>query len=253
MTQAFPPAGVHLWSAFVSVLEDPDHYAASFALLSSEEQAHANRFRFDSDRESFVASRALRRRALSHYADVESRQWQFTVNEYGRPGILFPLMDELLEFNCSKSPDLVVCAVTRGIPVGVDIESLDRKVTPGFAESTCAPSEWADIKSLPGDEQGKRFLAYWTLKESYLKARGVGLSVRPDSMDFSVTASPRLTGHLEFSPANDGSEWQFALLSPTPFHIAAICVRRQGDLDLLVEMRPYSSPSNSLKQRNSSR
>jgi len=246
--QAFPPTGVQLWTADVSELNDTEHYATSWAVLSSSEQAHAHRFRFDRDRKSFVASRALRRRVLSYYADVKPGQWQFTVNEYGRPRILLPLIDEPLEFNCSKSADLVVCAITRGIPVGVDIERLDRKVSEEFAESTCTAGEWAAIKSLPDDEQGKRFLAYWTLKEACLKARGVGLSVPPDSLPFRVTDSTLLAGHLECSTENDCSEWQFTLVSPTAFHIVAICVRRQCDIEALVETRTYSS----LKHRGSS-
>jgi len=250
MTHALDPGGdVHLWTAAVSELEDPEHYASSWSVLSTSEQRHAGRFRFEQDRNSFLASRALRRHVLSCYAAVEPKQWQFADSEYGRPRIAFPVLDEMLEFNCSKSADLVICAVTRGISVGVDIERLDRKVPGPVAESTFAAIELAAIEALPRNDQGKRFFAYWTLKEAYLKARGLGLSVPLDSMAFTVTDSPGLVGHMEFSAANDCSEWQFTLLSPSPLHIAAVCVRRQYDLEAHVEIHRYSQQLNLLKAR----
>ena len=104
MTSGFEPGGdVHLWSTAVSELEDPEQIAAAWAVLSTSEKQHAGRFHFERDRSAFLASRSLRRRALSHYAAVDPGLWQFTVNEYGRPRIASPVLDETLEFNCSKA------------------------------------------------------------------------------------------------------------------------------------------------------
>jgi 4'-phosphopantetheinyl transferase len=249
MTSAFEPGGdVHLWSTAVSELEDPEQIAAAWAVLSTSEKQHAGRFHFERDRSAFLASRSLRRRALSHYAAVDPGQWRFTVNEHGRPRIASPVLDETLEFSCSRSADMVICAVTHGIPVGADIERADRRVPGGVAESTFAPSEKAALAALPQHEQGKRFFTYWTLKESYLKARGLGLSLPLDSIAFGVADRARLDGHLVFSAANDCDAWQFTLLAPTPLHIAAVCVRRQSGPDPQVVMRRFSPPSNSLKR-----
>jgi 4'-phosphopantetheinyl transferase len=249
MTSGFEPGGdVHLWSTAVSELEDPEQIAAAWAVLSTSEKQHAGRFHFERDRSAFLASRSLRRRALSHYAAVDPGLWQFTVNEHGRPRIASPVLDETLEFNCSKSVDVVICAVTRGIPVGVDIERVDRRVPQGIAEATFAASEKAALAALPQHEQGKRFYTYWTLKESYLKARGLGLSLPLDPIAFSVADSPRLGGNLAFSVANDCGVWQFTLLAPTPSHIAAVCVSGRGGPDPQVVLRRFSPPTNSLKR-----
>jgi 4'-phosphopantetheinyl transferase len=158
------------------------------------------------------------------------------------------VLDETLEFNCSKSVDVVICAVTRGIPVGVDIERVDRRVPQGIAEATFAASEKAALAALPQHEQGKRFYTYWTLKESYLKARGLGLSLPLDPIAFSVADSPRLGGNLAFSVANDCGVWQFTLLAPTPSHIAAVCVSGRGGPAPQVVLRRFSPPTNSLKR-----
>ena len=230
---------MHFWSAAVAELEDPDRYAQAFALLSPGEQHHAARFRFDPDRNSFLVSRALRRRVLSQYAEVDPGKWQFSANEYGRPKIAFPQLAEPLEFNCSRSSDLVVCAVTRGLSVGVDVERLDRKVSPAIARSTFAASEAAALDAVPRRQRAERFFTYWTLKEAYLKARSRGLSLPLNSMAFAVTERPRLSAQMVFSAANDCSEWQFTLLSPTPRHIAAVCVRRLNSRDPQGEIRLF--------------
>jgi len=244
---------VHLWSAAVSELDDPDTCAEAWAVLPTGEQDHVGRFQFEHDRNAFLASRSLRRRVLSHYAAVDPGQWQFKVNEHGRPRIAFPLLDETLEFNCSKSTDMVICAVTRGTPVGVDIERVDRRVPGGLAESTFAPSERAALAAQPQNEQETQFFTYWTLKESYLKARGLGLSLPLDSIAFSIADRPRLAAQMVFSAANDCTEWQFALLAPTPMHIAAVCVRRPGGPAPRVVMRRVLPSSNSSKRGTPSR
>jgi 4'-phosphopantetheinyl transferase len=160
MTSGFEPGGVvHLWSTAVSELEDPEQIAAAWAVLSTSEKQHAGRFHFERDRSAFLASRSLRRRALSQYAAVDPGLWQFTVNEHGRPRIASPVLDETLEFNCSKTVDLVICAVTRGMPVGVDIERVDRSAR-RYCRATFAPSEKAALAALPQHEQGKRFFTY---------------------------------------------------------------------------------------------
>ena len=228
---------MHFWSAAVSELEDSGQYSASFALLSDSEKAHAGRFRFERDRNAFVASRALRRRTLSQYAEVEPGEWEFTANEYGRPRIAYPQFDGTIEFNCSRSADLVVCAVTSGIPIGVDIERLDRKVPSNIPESAFAASEKAALEALPRHERGKRFFTYWTLKEAYLKARSRGLSLPLDSVAFTVADRPHPVAKMVFSAANDCSDWQFTLLFPTPSHIAAVCVRGPAGSDPRVDMR----------------
>ena len=233
-------ADVQVWTAEVSALDDPRHYARCWDVLSPAEQSHAGRFRFEQDRRSYVASHSLRRHVLSDHAPVDPKQWQFIADDFGRPRIAFPVLDESLEFNCSKTVDLVVCAVTSGAAVGIDIERTDRRVPASVAEAAFAPGERAAMKALPLEEQGRRFFTLWTLKEAYLKARGVGLTVPMDSVTFLVTASPGAAAEMTFSAADDCGEWQFTLLFPSPSHVASVCVRRQPGADRRVDMRCFS-------------
>ncbi len=86
-------------------------------------------------------------------------------------------ISEQIEFSLSHSGRYAACALA-SVPVGVDIE-LHKNNNAGVARRFFTRDECADIT----DEE--RFYLYWTLKESFLKAVGQGLSLPMNS--FSVT------------------------------------------------------------------
>jgi 4'-phosphopantetheinyl transferase len=160
---------------------------------------------------------------LSAYADVDPAEWRFVRNECGRPEPMWNGKPPV-RCNLSKTNGLVACVVTRDAEAGIDVEDIRRIDDPmelaGYAFSS---AELADLKSLAADEQRTRFFEYWTLKEAYLKARGVGLSEPLDRFSFGVegrTGQIRLTA--DSKPAID---WQFRLSRPLPDHVMAVAVR----------------------------
>ena len=58
---------------------------------------------------------------------------------------------------------------------------------PAIVPRYCAPQEIEDIHR-HGRDWFARFLVYWTLKEAYLKARGLGISVVLSDIAFDLTA-----------------------------------------------------------------
>lgn len=191
--------------------------------LSNDEIRRAERFHFERDRMLFVTSRALVRRALSQYVKVEPAAWRFDTDSYGRPYIVFPAEGQILRFSASHTDGLVMCAVAVDRDVGVDVEHL-RECPLDIIDSSFAPVEAQSIRERSGSEQSERFLTYWTLKESYVKARGLGLNLPLDKFAFHLSDDqpPR----LEVDPVldNRASGWRFCSLRPTPDHWAALCV-----------------------------
>jgi 4'-phosphopantetheinyl transferase len=90
-----------------------------------------------------------------------------------------------LQFNLSHTHEHIVLAVRQGGPVGVDVEG-GRTVADSLAlvEQFFAPSEIIALRALPVAQQAQRFVALWTLKEAYVKARGLGLSIPLDQFGF---------------------------------------------------------------------
>jgi 4'-phosphopantetheinyl transferase len=205
------------------------------SLLTADERQRAGRFAQEEDRVRFVIGRALARTMLSHYAPVSPRAWSIEIDEHGRPELRrLPAETPDLRFNLSHTPGLIACAVTIGREVGVDVEYIDRRVTHDVPERFFSPREVADLRALPPNEQNVVFFDYWTLKESYIKARGLGLAMPLGQFTFIRHPSGPV---IEFAPElhDDASSWQFAQFWPTTQHRMAVAVRRTGtDLPIRV-------------------
>jgi 4'-phosphopantetheinyl transferase len=120
--------------------------------------------------------------------------------------------------------------VVVGRDVGVDVENIPASVPFDVVDRSFHPAERAAVRAASPAEQPARFAETWTLKEAYLKARGVGLLEELDR--FSVGLSPpRLV------TADDTSGWQLQAFTPTPSHRAALCVRGGDVASLRVTVR----------------
>jgi 4'-phosphopantetheinyl transferase len=226
---------VHVWCADPSELERNGLIGPAHALLTAGELERLRRFHFDSDRLIFLATRVLVRQVLSRYESVAPDAWTFVANAQGRPEIGGPRSE--LRFNLSHTPGLVVCAVTREVDVGVDVESLARTKPIENFEHFLAPREAQALRLLTAAEQASRFFAYWTLKESYIKARGLGLAIPLDRFWFTIQANRPPRVEIDPQLLDSGDAWLFAQLRPTPQHLVAVCVRRRRRTEVNVVLR----------------
>lgn len=177
----------------------------------------------DRRRHASEVGRKLVRAVLSRYADVAPDDWAFAADEHGRPRALGGALGDV-DFNLSHSATLAVCAVARGA-VGVDVEDLAPPAPLEVAARFFAPSEARALLAEPAERQSRRFYEYWVLKESYLKARGVGLRLPLDrfAFDLADVAAPRVSFVAPID--DDAARWWFALFAPTPNHVAAVARR----------------------------
>ncbi len=234
----FAEHAVHLWYVVPEWADDDPLLASYHALMSAAEQAQQQRFVFARDRHRYLVTRALVRTVLSRYAEVEPQSWQFQANKYGRPEISAPSVSVPLRFNVSHADGLIACAVTIGRDIGVDVEAVDRPgQTVEIAERFFSPAEVAALRALPTEAQRDRFFDFWTLKESYIKARGMGLSIPLDQFSFHLDPS---TIRITFDPRlQDASErWQFMRFRWGTRHAVALAVgRATGEPDVCLQVR----------------
>jgi 4'-phosphopantetheinyl transferase len=82
-----------------------------------------------------------------------------------------------------------------------------------------------------------RFFLYWTLKESYIKARGMGLALPLSAFSFELD-SPGSGVRVQFDPslADDPGRWHFSVLSYGRRHAIATGVEARGE-DVRVVLR----------------
>jgi 4'-phosphopantetheinyl transferase len=228
---------VHVWTISPGEAATPARLQQYRALLTSDEITRGNRFLQEADRVRFIVARALVRTMLSRYVPVPPHAWRLRIEQYGKPEVAnLPAAAPDLRFNLSHTEGLVACAVTVGRDVGVDVEHIQRALTHDVAERFFSPEEVTDLRALPPEEQDVVFFDYWTLKESYIKARGLGLTLPLGQ--FTFRRIPGRAPTISFAPElhDDPLSWQFAQFWPTRDHRMAVAVRRTGvDLPIDVE------------------
>lgn len=217
---------VDLWYYFY---EDTLCTAALAVPMSKEEQVRFARLHFEKDRQLFTATRALVRTVLSQYVPVAPGDWCFGASDFGKPHISFPRVNPHLHFNLSNTPSLIVCAVSVAHErVGVDVERIDQRFRlVEIADEYFSPSEIRAMGALPRAEQPLRFFTYWTLKESYIKARGLGLALPLDHFSFSLDGNA-INVAFDARLADDATRWQFATLDAPPDYMIAVGVDTGG-------------------------
>ena len=205
--------------------------------MALDEFARRDRFCFANDRRQFTLTRGFIRTLLSQYLGGDPAAWKFSANRYGRPRVANAGPAVALEFNLSHAPGLIVCALCRWGEIGVDVELLERTVERGIVTRFFSPVEVAALDGVGDAEFNSAFLAYWTAKEAYIKARGAGLSLPLDA--FSMTFdSGRPTIAFSERLSDDARTWQFMQTRIGHSHLLALAVRCHG-ADRRVRVRPF--------------
>jgi 4'-phosphopantetheinyl transferase len=195
--------------------------------LDDQEHMRYQQFCWPRHRHEYLVAHALLRSCLSRYGDRPPWAWRFSTNAYGRPEIQVEQGAPPLRFNLTHTEDLVACAVTRSADIGVDAERTTRKGDLAtIATSSLTSYELAMLGRLEGQAWRDRFFDLWTLKEAYVKARGLGLSL--PLQQFAFRLEPDELEQIKFdsdSEANPPKDWRFGLMSPTSNHRLALAVR----------------------------
>jgi len=231
MNSASEPAApdpLQVWCARVPTPFDVALQRDYLALLSPTEHEQLARLRFDALKRRYLLTRVLVRTVLSRCVPVDPADWIFAHNAYGRPFIADPPAQAAqLRFNVSHTDALVVLVLARGREVGIDVECRQRHAPLDVAQRFFSPAESAALSALPPASQGARFWDLWTLKESYIKARGMGLSLPLDAFTFRFDGAG-LALEVQAQLGDPGSGWHFWQFVLPGEHLLALCAQRLG-------------------------
>lgn len=197
-----------MWLADLDALPARD----ASSILSSDELARAERFRFDIHRHRFVQCRMLLRERLAEALGTDAAAITFRYGAHGKPAV------DGVHFNVSHSENLAVIALSRDEPIGIDIERIDmhHDVLP-LARTAFSRAECEVIASMNRIDQAPFFYKTWARKEAYLKLLGTGFSMPSDS--FTVAALDDCAiRDLDLHP-------HFACAIATPHRIGSIALR----------------------------
>ena len=133
----------------------------------------------------FLQIRAFVRHVLSHYGAVRPQDLQIRIDRLGRPYLLGASPPA---FSISHCGELVVCAVAScGARIGIDIEAIPGKNTNarGLAQRFFTADEAGSLDGMSAAQASRAFSNLWTLREAYLKARGIGITVPLKALSFA--------------------------------------------------------------------
>lgn len=188
--------------------------------LDKHEQVRARQTARPEDRAAFVVAHAGLRDILGRCLDVPPRSLRFAAGRHGKPY----LADARLSFNLSHADGKALVAVSVPGPVGVDIERATGRSFSPLADRFFSSREAQAVRTAPDEDRPSQFLAYWTCKESFVKALGLGLSHPLDRFEIRFADSPRQAE--VWSAGRKRGEWHVRLLAmPLPY-VAAVTVRR---------------------------
>lgn len=221
----------HVWCSIPETVRDAETLHRLTAMLSEAELERYQRFHFPADRQRHLIAHALLRETLSRYHDLPAADWHFTQGEHGRPEIANPAVPPL-RFNLTHTAGLVCCIVTLDVDCGIDAEKVTRRhATQDIAQRMFSDAEHRELQRLEGLEHLTYFFTRWTLREAYVKARGIGISFPTSKLKFTVGEdnSVAVSFHPDIEDRYDN--WHFRLLKPSEEHIAAVALRRSGGGD----------------------
>jgi 4'-phosphopantetheinyl transferase len=221
------PSAIHLRLVFYNQIDDERLNFAYREIMSDAERKQESKFHFAEDCRRYRVTRALVRLVLSQYARVSPEKWVFATDAYGRPTIANPEASKShLSFNISHTKGLIILAVAKRRALGVDVEDLSACVSVDAAYQYFSATEVAELALADRKEQKFRFYEYWTFKESYIKARGMGLSLPLDKFSFSYPHSRGVEIVIHPDLADDPARWQFWQFRPSSNYLLAVCAER---------------------------
>ena len=170
----------------INITDEGQDWDALYAQASEGRRRRADKFMFPDDRKRCLCAELLMR-----YSLFTGRGIRFTgeplLGKYGKPYIQSA---EDFFFSASHSGKWVVTAYGSS-QVGADVEVI-KSGSSSIAEGCFTQSEQDYVFA---DDEGadERFIRLWTLKESYIKYLGTGLSTPLDSFTVYADRAPICT------------------------------------------------------------
>jgi 4'-phosphopantetheinyl transferase len=220
-----PEYEVHLWHVDLAAVATAE--ARWQQVLSADERTRAARFHFSRDRQHFTATRALLRTVLAGYVASNPSELAFRYSEKDKPSLA--LAGNQVEFNVSHSGTTALLAFARGRAVGVDVERIREDLDPAaLAHRFFSSHEQNQLAATPPSEKYQAFFRCWTRKESYIKAKGTGLSLPLDQFDVSLQPGDKKALLATRPEAAEAELWSLQDIPAGEGYVAALCVQGHG-------------------------
>jgi 4'-phosphopantetheinyl transferase len=199
----------------------PEKWRSALRNRVSEERRHRiERYLHQEDADRSLLAELLIRFGARNLHGIQTDRITFAANAYGKPYI--PGCPGIC-FNISHSGDWILCAWDSQ-PIGVDVEQI-RSLDYDLANRFFSEPERVLLTKQSESEKLRMFYRLWTLKESFIKQVGRGLSIPLDSFSVQPAGhSARLTVLEPSTVPNESCYFRlYELSSDRSDYMAAVC------------------------------
>lgn len=165
---------IKVWTADVGALDNDELFRWLYARVSDGRKEKIDRMRFRKDKNLSLGAGVLLENALA-VLGVQDRTMSWEKNQ--KP-CLAHRSD--IKFNLSHSGTKVMCAISDS-DIGCDVEKIGSVDWDMARLFFCGDEYDALLKCPDGDMRRQLFFRYWTMKESFMKATGLGLMLPLDA------------------------------------------------------------------------
>lgn len=209
---------VKLYYFDVSVLKDESLFESYFLSLNESDKLKVDKIKHPKEKLLSLGARLLLNYAMKH-ENINS--YSIIYGEHGKPY----LEDNPVYFNISHSENMVILTVSDS-EIGCDIEYIGSNVNNIAGKYfTDEENEYIDSSS----DKVKAFFGIWTLKESFMKATGLGFSAGISSFSVSVSDD-----NISVSSVY-GNDFSFYEINSFHGYACSVCVKgdKKNDIDLI--------------------
>ncbi len=188
---------IKIYIVSIRQLEEEAVFERALAAVSLDRRRKIERLRHEEDKRRSLAAALALDGALKEYG-LRERDMEYDLTQQGKP-CLRHCRD--LHFSLSHAGEYAVCSIGP-LANGSDIERI-RGGKERVAQRFFTPQEYAWIQKAPLQrEREERIFRIWTMKESFLKVTGRGMSLPLDSFFFLVEEDGTVQLHQSFDQKN---------------------------------------------------
>lgn len=189
------------------------------SVLSFSEKEKIYKFKKSQDAKTSLISRYLLRKVVSLFVRVKPDNLVLGENKYNRPTLEYPKICGL-DFNVTHSGDWIAIAVNKYGRVGIDVEEI-KPIDLSIAKNIYTIEELHYLYEQSGQEI-ENFYKIWTLKESFIKAVGEGLSYPLKDFHFEF----RKNESIEMISRRRNGKWYFKMYDIGTDYKLALCASK---------------------------
>ncbi|XP_073194688.1 L-aminoadipate-semialdehyde dehydrogenase-phosphopantetheinyl transferase isoform X2 [Lepidochelys kempii] len=173
-----------------------DEWLLAARLVQPEEKDRVRQFAFARDAKAAMAGRLLIRKLIAEKLCIPWNEIHLQRTSKGKPFLVNDILGShpSFNFNISHQGDYVVLAAEPELQVGIDIMKTNLPGSgsiPDFfriMKRQFTEAEWRAIKSINNEWiQLDMFYRHWALKESFIKAIGIGIGFNLQRIEFNAS------------------------------------------------------------------